>query len=122
MFDITVQLSDQLLNYITGTIYIEIDHEPAQPPPVLIQLNGIQYSYTDRYVLFIVTHNAIYSNTIIMLFMVTLQEQNLIIIINYFLGYILLQIVHCQGWLWLVCQGLKDTLMLCPLHKLKEIT
>lgn len=56
MFDITVQLSDQLLNYITGTIYIEIDHEPAQPPPVLIQLNGIQYSYTDRYY-------SIYSNS-----------------------------------------------------------
>lgn len=69
-FDLTIQLSDQLLNYVTQTVYIEvcivehlnvaayyhstlllfkIDHDPLKPPGVLIQLHGIQYAYTDRY-------------------------------------------------------------------------
>ena len=49
-FDLTVQLADQLLNYVSATIYVEVEHESVTTPPdVLIQLNGIQYSYTDRY-------------------------------------------------------------------------
>jgi hypothetical protein len=48
-FDLTVQLADQLLNYVSATIYVEVEHESVTTPPdVLIQLNGIQYSYTDR--------------------------------------------------------------------------
>ena len=48
-FDLTIQLADQLLNYISGTVYLEVDHEPELPPGVLLQLNGIQYAYIDRY-------------------------------------------------------------------------
>lgn len=48
-FDLTIQLADQLLNFISGTVYLEVDHEPEVPPGVLLQLNGIQYAYTDRY-------------------------------------------------------------------------
>ena len=50
-FDLTVQLADQLLNYISATIYIELEYNDdlSTPPGVLIQLNGIQYSFTDRY-------------------------------------------------------------------------
>ena len=49
-FDLTVQLADQLLNFVSATIYVEVEHESVTTPPgVLIQLNGIQYSYTDRY-------------------------------------------------------------------------
>lgn len=47
-FDITIQLADQLLNFITGTVFIEISHKIEVPPGALLQLNGIQYSYTDR--------------------------------------------------------------------------
>ena len=50
-FDLTIQLADQLLNYISGSVYLEVDHEPEVPPGVLLQLNGIQYAYTDRYLL-----------------------------------------------------------------------
>lgn len=49
-FDLTVQLADQLLNYVSATIYVEVEHEGVTTPPgVLLQLNGIQYAYTDRY-------------------------------------------------------------------------
>ena len=47
-FDLTIQLADQFLNYISSTIYMELDYEFDQPPGVLIQLNGLQYSYIDR--------------------------------------------------------------------------
>lgn len=48
-FDLTVQLADQLLNYVSATIYVEVEHAGVTTPPgVLIQLNGIQYSFTDR--------------------------------------------------------------------------
>ena len=48
-FDLTVQLADQLLNYVSSTIYVEVEHAGVTTPPgVLIQLNGIQYSFTDR--------------------------------------------------------------------------
>ena len=47
-FDLTVQLADQFLNYISNTIYMEVVHDQDQPPGVLIQLNGLQYSYIDR--------------------------------------------------------------------------
>ena len=49
-FDLTVQLADQLLNYVSATVYIDIEHESLTTPPgVLLQLNGIQYSFTDRF-------------------------------------------------------------------------
>ena len=47
-FDLTIQLADQFLNYISSTIYMELDYELDQPPGVLIQLNGLQYAYIDR--------------------------------------------------------------------------
>ena len=47
-FDLTIQLADQLLGYVTSTIYLEVEHEVGEPPGVLIQLNGIQYAYDDR--------------------------------------------------------------------------
>ena len=48
-FDLTVQLADQLLTYISSTIYVEVEHVDGESPPgVLIQLNGIQYAFTDR--------------------------------------------------------------------------
>lgn len=48
-FDLTVQLADQLLNYVSATIYVEVEHASVTTPPgVLIQLNGIQYSFNDR--------------------------------------------------------------------------
>ena len=48
-FDLTVQLADQLLNYVSATIYVEVEHASVTTPPgVLIQLNGIQYAFTDR--------------------------------------------------------------------------
>ena len=56
-FDLTVQLADQLLNYITATIFLEIDHEPGVSPGALIQLNGIQWAYNDRLVITIHTFN-----------------------------------------------------------------
>ena len=48
-FDLTIQLADQLLSYVASTIYLEVEHEVDEPPGVLIQLNGIQYAYNDRY-------------------------------------------------------------------------
>ena len=48
-FDLTIQLVDLLLGYVTSTVYLEVEHEVNEPPGVLIQLNGIQYSYSDRY-------------------------------------------------------------------------
>lgn len=48
-FDLTVQLADQLLNYISATIYVEVEYSNVTAPPgVLLQLNGIQYAFTDR--------------------------------------------------------------------------
>ena len=48
-FDLTVQLADQLLNYVSSTIYLEVEHASVTTPPgVLIQLNGIQYPFNDR--------------------------------------------------------------------------
>ena len=47
-FDLTIQLSDQFQNYISNTIYMELEHDLDQPPGVLIQLNGLQYSFIDR--------------------------------------------------------------------------
>ena len=47
-FDLTIQLADQFLNYISSTIYMELEYELDQPPGVLIQLNGLQYTYIDR--------------------------------------------------------------------------
>ena len=48
-FDLTVQLADQLLNYVSTTIYVDIEHDGIlSPPGVLIQFNGIQYSFNDR--------------------------------------------------------------------------
>lgn len=48
-FDLTVQLADQLLNYVSATIYVEVEHASVTTPPgVLLQLNGIQYSFNDR--------------------------------------------------------------------------
>lgn len=46
-FDITIQLADQLLNYVSSTIFLDVVHE-AETPAVLLQLNGIQYAYSDR--------------------------------------------------------------------------
>ena len=49
-FDLTVQLGDQLLNYVSSTVYMEVEHTSSTVPPgVLIQLNEIQYSFNDRY-------------------------------------------------------------------------
>ena len=48
-FDLTIQLADQLLSYVASTIYLEVEHEVDEPLGVLIQLNGIQYAYNDRY-------------------------------------------------------------------------
>ena len=48
-FDLTVQLADQLLNYVSTSIYMEVEHASVTTPPgVLLQLNGIQYSFNDR--------------------------------------------------------------------------
>ena len=47
-FDLTVQLADQFQNYISTTVYMEIEYDQEQPPGVLIQLNGLQYSFNDR--------------------------------------------------------------------------
>ena len=48
MFDLTVQLADQLLNIITDTVYLQVNYQPEVPPGVLLQLNGIQHAYTER--------------------------------------------------------------------------
>ena len=47
-FDLTIQLADQFQNYISNTIYMELEHDFDMSPGVLIQLNGLQYSYIDR--------------------------------------------------------------------------
>lgn len=47
-FDLTIQLADQFQNYISNTIYMELEHDLETPPGVLIQLNGLQYTYNDR--------------------------------------------------------------------------
>ena len=48
-FDMTIQLADQLLNYVSSTIFLDVLHEVDSSPGVLLQLNGIQYAYNDRY-------------------------------------------------------------------------
>lgn len=45
----TIQLADQLLNYVSSTIFLDVLHEVDSSPGVLLQLNGIQYAYNDRY-------------------------------------------------------------------------
>ena len=47
-FDLTIQLADQLLSYVSSIIYLEVLHDFESPPGVLIQLNGIQFAYNDR--------------------------------------------------------------------------
>jgi predicted outer membrane repeat protein len=47
-FGLTIQLADQLLNFITGTVFIQVNSNGVEPPGVLLQLNGLQYAYTDR--------------------------------------------------------------------------
>ena len=48
-FDLTVQLADQILNFITGTVYLQLEYQLGVSPGVLLQLNGIQFAYTERY-------------------------------------------------------------------------
>lgn len=47
-FDLTIQLADQFQNYISTTVYMELQYDLDQPPGVLIQLNGLQYAYNER--------------------------------------------------------------------------
>ncbi len=47
-FDMTIQLADQLLNYVSATIFLDVLHDVDSSPGVLLQLNGIQYAYNDR--------------------------------------------------------------------------
>ena len=43
-FDLTVQLADQLLNFVSDTVYVTVE----EPPGALIQLNGLQFGISER--------------------------------------------------------------------------
>ena len=48
-FDLTIQLADQLLNYVFDTIFVEMDFNfTGSPPGALVQFNGLQYGIGDR--------------------------------------------------------------------------
>jgi hypothetical protein len=45
-FDLTIQLGDQLLNYVFDTIYFVVENNSY--PGVLVQFNGLQYGIGER--------------------------------------------------------------------------
>lgn len=48
-FDLSVQLADQLLNYVYGTIFMVVEGREGGEVEALVQLNGLQYGIKDRY-------------------------------------------------------------------------
>ncbi len=47
-FDLTVQLADQLLNFVFDTVYLEVDPGESGVPGALLQFNGLQFGIRER--------------------------------------------------------------------------
>ena len=47
-FDLTVQLADQLLNYVYDTVYLDVDPGDSGVPGALLQFNGLQFGIRER--------------------------------------------------------------------------
>lgn len=49
-FDLSIQLADQLLNFVSDTVYMLVEGRREGEAEALMQLNGLQYGIGDRYV------------------------------------------------------------------------
>ena len=49
-FDISILLADQLLNYVSATIYVKLEGIGGGFVSALLQLNGLQFGVGDRYI------------------------------------------------------------------------
>lgn len=47
-FDLSIQLADQLLNYVSDTVYMLVEGKNGGEVETLMQLNGLQYGIGDR--------------------------------------------------------------------------
>ena len=49
-FDLSVQLADQLLNYVFATVFMQVEGREEREVEALMQLNGLQYGIGDGYI------------------------------------------------------------------------